>query len=105
MNKTTPTLLFIALFGILTSCKQSPAPCFVVTTPADSIRVGHVVSFDASCSSDASSYYWDLGDGVTSTSAPVTSTTYDSATTYSVTLVVGSSGKSASIARNITVLP
>ncbi len=105
MKQTTPLLLFVLLLGLLSSCKNAPVACFTVVTPADSIRLGHTVTFDASCSSDATQYYWDLGNGQTSTLAPTVQTIYDSTMTYTVALVVGNSGKSASVTKKIIVLP
>jgi chitodextrinase len=105
MTKTTPSLLFILLLAVLSACKNAPSPCFTVVTPADSIRVGHIVTFDASCSSDISSYYWDFGNGQTSSSSPTAQTTYDSATSYMVTLVGENSGKNAFISKGIMVKP
>lgn len=106
MTKATTTLsLFLLFITILSSCKNAPVACFQVTTPADSIRVGHPVIFNASCSSDATAYYWDFGNGQTGSTAPTAQTIYDSVATYTVALIVGNSGKSASLTKNITVLP
>jgi PKD repeat protein len=106
MNKTAPPLLlFSLLIVMLSSCKNAPVACFTILTNADSIRVGHPVQFDPACSSDATQYFWDFGNGQTSALSSVVQTTYDSATTYSISLVVEGSGKSASITKNIVVLP
>ena len=106
MNKATPALLlFLSLLTALSSCKNAPVACFTVTTPADSIKVGTVVTFNATCSSDATAYYWDFGNGMNSSSAPIAQTTYTTVASYSVALVVGNSGKSASVTKNIVVLP
>ena len=103
--KKTPTLLLIVFtLAVMSSCKNAPVACFTVVTAADSIRVGRVVSFDASCSSDASQYYWDFGNGLNS-SIVAPQTTYDSATTYTVNLVAVGSGKSAAVSKRVTVLP
>jgi PKD repeat protein len=105
MTKAAPALLFIVLLALLNSCKNAPVACFTILTPADSIHVGHVVKFDPSCSSDASAYYWDFGNGQNSNLSSVVQTTYDSARTYSVSLVAEGSGKSAFLTKNIIVLP
>jgi hypothetical protein len=106
MSKVISTLLScMLLLAVLSSCKNAPTPCFIVVTPADSIRVGHLVTFDASCSSDVSSYYWDFGNGQTSSSAPTAQATYDSVTSYTVTLVGTNSGKSAFLSKSIVVKP
>ena len=105
MNKATPSLLlFLLLLTALSSCKTAPGACFTVTTPTDSIRVGTIVVFNAGCSSDATAYYWDFGNGK-DTNSIVAQTMYTTVATYSVSLVVGNSGKSASITKNIVVLP
>ena len=105
MKKAAPTLLMILfLLAGLGSCKESPVACFRVTTPADSIKVGSIVRFDGSCSSDVNAYYWDFGNGLDTTSITA-QTTYTTAANYTVVLVVGNSGKSASLTKTITVLP
>jgi len=104
MKRLTTSILFLVLIAALHSCKNAPIACFTVTTPADSIKVGHTVNFDPACSSDATSYYWDYGNGLSSVST-TGQTIYDSATTYTVALVATGSGKSASITKRVTVLP
>ena len=103
MHKTL-IILACLLTVWLASCKIAPNPCFVVLTPADSIRVGYAVRFDASCTSDASKYYWDFGNGQTST-AIVTQVKYDTTGSYKVALTVGSTGKSGSTTKTIVVNP
>lgn len=106
MRKTTPALLlFVLVLLVLSSCKNAPVACFTLATPSDSIRVGHAVIFNAGCSSDATQYFWDFGNGQNSTSSTTAQTTYDSAASYSVALVVANSGKSASITKTIVVKP
>jgi PKD repeat protein len=105
MTKATTTLLlFLLLLTAMSSCKNTPIACFTVSTPADSIKVGTVVVFNAGCSSDATAYYWDLGNG-RDTNSIIAQTTYTTVATYSVALVVGNSGKSASVTKNVVVLP
>jgi PKD repeat protein len=104
MKKPPALLLFILALMLMSSCKNPPVACFTILTPTDSIRVGHVVQFDASCTSDATQYYWDFGNGLNA-STVTAQTTYDSATTYKVTLVAAGSGKSAMISKSVTVLP
>jgi PKD repeat protein len=105
MYKITPALFIIILLALLGSCKNAPNACFTIVTTPDSIRAGHTVTFNAGCSTDATQYFWDFGNGLNSTSSPSAQTTYDSARTYSVALVVGNSGKSASIIKTIIVNP
>lgn len=106
MKRYAPSLLlFFAAIVTLSSCKNAPVACFTVVTPVDSIRVGHTVTFNAGCSSDAASYYWDFGNGQSSTTSPTAQITYDSAASYQVALVVGNSGKSASVTKTVVVHP
>lgn len=104
MKKTPTLLLFILALALMSSCKNAPVACFTILTPADSIRVGHVVQFDASCTSDATQYYWDFGNGMNA-STVTAQTTYDSATSYAVNLVAVGSGKSAAASKRVVVLP
>lgn len=106
MKKATTTLLLNALILIgISGCKTAPVACFTVTTPADSIKVGTVVTFNSNCSSDATNYYWDFGNGMNSNAAPIVQTSYTTIATYSVTLVVANAGKTASLTKQIIVLP
>lgn len=104
MQKSPTLLLIVFVVSLMSSCKNAPVACFTVTIQADSIRVGRTVNFDASCTSDASSYYWDFGNGLNANGVTA-QTIYDSATTYTVNLVTVGSGKSAAISKRVTVLP
>ena len=104
MQKSPTLLLFVLIIALMSSCKTAPQACFTIVTAADSIRVGHVVQFDGSCTSDANQYYWDFGNGLNSSSV-IGQTTYDSAITYTVNLVAVGSGKSSAVSKRVTVLP
>jgi PKD repeat protein len=105
MIKSSPVLLLVLLLSALASCKNAPVACFMVTTPTDSIKAGSIVKFDAGCSSGATAFYWDFGNGQDTTGVQTAQTVYTTVATYSVALVVGSSGKSNSLTKKIVVLP
>ena len=74
--------------------------------------VNQTVTFDASGSkvepgTAITTYSWSFGDGTSATStAPTFNRTYDEARTYAVVLTVAdSSGRTATTAKNITVVP
>lgn len=95
-----------ALLLVLSACNSnSPAACFQIASAADSLHVGKRILFDAHCSSDASAYYWDFGNGQTGPSTVTASTLYDSAASYQVTLVVSNGSKTATTAHSVTILP
>ncbi|MFQ5335745.1 MAG: PKD domain-containing protein, partial [Flavobacteriales bacterium] len=67
-----------------TSCTKAPTACF--NADVQSVNVGEEISF-TDCSSDAASWLWDFGDGVTST-AQNPNHYYDAGGDYTVTLSV-----------------
>ena len=106
MKKISYASVIAVVIYALSSCKgTAPNACYNITTPSDSIRVGHTVSLDASCSTDVSQYYWEFGNGKTSIYGPQASVVYDSAGSYSVALVVSGNGKTAAATKSIVVLP
>lgn len=50
----------IALTLVLSRCAKAPDACFTVS-PAN-VKVGDVVTFNADCSKNASSFKWNFGD-------------------------------------------
>ncbi len=84
---------------ILGSCSKDPVPLF--TIDKTEIYIGDVVSF-TNQSSDADTYQWDFGDGKTSTEVnPIHS--YESAGTYTVTLIASTKKNSSSYNMTLTV--
>ena len=82
-----------------------------VVTPSQP-RVGQTVTFDASGSrvepgTAITTYSWSFGDGTAATTTAATfSKSYSEARTYAVVLTVtDSSGRSATTAKNVTVVP
>lgn len=55
----------IALTLVLSSCAKAPDACFTVS-PVN-VKVGDVVTFNADCSKNASSYKWNFGDNTKDT--------------------------------------
>jgi PKD repeat protein len=100
-------LLALLLFS---ACdKNDPAPaqaCF--TTSPSPVFAGDQVTFDASCSENAASYKWSLGDGTPDYTVNTTSSTthtYSAPGYYSVSLEVKSgSGSNISVSSSAQVL-
>ena len=82
------------------------APTAVISAP-DTVNRNESVIFDASLStdlnSDALSYSWDFGDGITTTGISY-SHTYTSSGSYTVTLIVSDGDASTTMNKVITVL-
>lgn len=93
--------MVLATFLILTSCSKKPTACSDVPTSGS---VGQVLSFSSSCSTDASTYEWDFGDGTTSTDANPTHA-YTATGTFTVKLMAMSDNKKkmSDISKNITI--
>lgn len=88
-----------------------PQARFTVS-PANDVRVGMTVTFDAGASTDpdgtVAEYRWDFGDGTTrATSAPLTTHDYRSPGVYTVSLVVvdGEGDESVPATRPLAVSP
>ncbi len=85
------TLLLLCSFslGIFSSCTKAPTGCF--NADKQNVNVGEDIEF-TDCSSDAASWLWDFGNGVTSTAQnPIHY--YDAAGDYTVTLTVYSANE------------
>ena len=56
--------VLVAFFSFLQSCYKLPTACFTTNIGIDSIRVDTPVIFNAlSCSTNASAYNWQFGNG------------------------------------------
>jgi len=78
---------------------QTPTSCF--TLSASEVKVGDVVQF-TNCSTNASSYAWDFGDGTSSTQTSP-SHTYQAANTYTVILTAQNGSDYDEVSHQITV--
>jgi PKD repeat protein len=106
MKKGILAFVLIAVYAVLvSSCSSNPAACFTITTVPDSIKVGHTVAMDAGCSTGATQYYWDFGNGKNSSTGPATTVIYDSIGTYTISLVVSGSSKTATASKSVVVKP
>ncbi len=104
-TKTIGLLAAIAvMICMMSSCAKTPAACFQVLSQSDSIRVGEVVTFDASCSIDSKQYNWTLGDNIIDYGQKV-SVAFDSAKVYSIELLVINGNKTSNAQQEITVYP
>ncbi len=78
----------ISMLIILISCNKGTEACF--TYMPSEVKVGNEVSFNASCSNNASSYIWNFGDSTndTLTDSHHMSHRYKSSGSYTVILKV-----------------
>ena len=99
MKSIRITILMAIAAIIFGSCAKEPTSLF--TVDKTEIYVGDVVSF-TNQSSDADTYQWDFGDGKTSSEVnPIHS--YESAGTYTVTLIASTKKNSSSYNMTLTV--
>lgn len=80
----------LIVFPAITSCTKKPTACcnFSATD-----TVGQVISFSSSCSTDASKYTWEFGDGASSSDANPTHA-YTKAGIYTVKFMAMSNDES-----------
>ncbi len=104
-KKTMTTILGLLAVGtfFITSCTKTPTACFSVDKGSVA-KVNEEVQFDGSCSSNATSYMWDFGDGASTTGTSVKHK-YGTAATYVVTLTVKNKKKSATLVQNVMINP
>jgi len=88
---------------LLTGCTKTPTPCFSADN-GSAAKVNEEVQFDPSCSKDATSYFWDFGDGTSTYGNPVMHK-YANTGVYMVKLTASNSKKSASVIQNVAVNP
>lgn len=87
---------------IITGCAKSPVACGDIPTSG---VVGQAVSFNSTCSTDASKYEWDFGDGSAKSTDPNPTHTYATIGTYTVKLMAMSSDgkKMSEISKSIKI--
>ena len=94
----TKLFLIITLVVLFAACKKNPTSCFAVP---DKIVEGEPVDFQ-NCSTDATDYEWDFGDGTSST-IDLPTHIYTLAGNYSVSLTVKNGSKAISSSKKITL--
>jgi PKD repeat protein len=77
------SMVFVAALAF-SSCMKAPMACCDV--PATATH-GQAVSFNSTCSMNASSYEWDFGDGSAKSTDANSTHTYTAAGTYTVKLM------------------
>lgn len=85
-------ILCTLLLGVVvfSSCTKTPMACCSVPETG---TIGQSISFNSTCSTNASKYKWDFGDGTSTTEANPTHI-YTTAGTYTVKLMAMSSNES-----------
>ncbi len=84
---------------IFSGCAKDPISYF--TVDKDVVYVGDIITF-TNASADADSYYWDFGDGATSTEENPKHS-YDKAGSYKVVLIAETKKKASTYNTTITV--
>jgi len=100
------TLSAVALlFVAISSCsKTTPAACFTVVGGIDSVYVGELTSFDASCTKDATQYKWKFSDQPDSTYyAQQYIRSFDSIDTLTVSLIAILGGRENVLEQKVIV--
>jgi hypothetical protein len=94
---------FFAMLISFTECKKkdAPAPAACFTSNKQSVVDSQIVTFN-NCSSNASSYEWDFGDGTSSTISSPTKL-YSTNGTYTVRMTASGNGKQSTATQTILV--
>ena len=77
-----------------TSCKKSAGLNACITASAASLPIGQVDTF-TSCSSGATSYSWNFGDGTPTVNTAVATHTFSTASTFTVALTASLNGQTS----------
>ena len=101
--KNIALVLTIGLTILATSCTKTPEACFVIDNGSANTKVNEEIQFDASCSKDADSYFWNFGDG-TSQTGYLTKHKYANAGNYTVILTATHSSKSATLSKVVSIV-
>jgi PKD repeat protein len=103
MTQSTLITIFAGIALLSVGCAKDPAPCFTVDK-SKTPKVNEEVQFDASCSTNATSYDWDFGDGTQGSSITVKHK-YTATATYNVTLKSNNASKNQSITQSVVIAP
>ena len=88
----------------LESCGNNPYACILIEGSSDSIHVNQPVTFSGLCSSNASSYNWQINlDSVYFT--PRITLRFAAPGVQEIYLLVTNGGKSAGLVKKVTVYP
>jgi hypothetical protein len=100
------TGVIVACCVMASSCNKSPFACFTTDVNADSIRVGHPVTFNAGCSENAGDYDWKFynNDDSIFFGRTITKTFKDTGTVNVYLLIVGGN-KTTSTSQDFRVNP
>ncbi|MEO5570680.1 MAG: PKD domain-containing protein [Bacteroidia bacterium] len=103
MKKTIVNLIaFLGVTILIASCTKTPEACFTVDK-GKTAKENEEIQYDASCSKDADSYFWDFGDGSTGSGSPVKHK-YPHTGNYVIMLTAHHSSKSATISQAVTII-
>lgn len=100
MKTRTKVVTFISLVVTFTNCTKKPIAC--VDNASKSGTAGVAISFDASCSENASQYHWEFGDGATGHAAAA-SHVYNNSGTYTAKIRVESENGKKEDEKTVTV--
>ena len=87
-------------FLMLNSCAEEPAPAPTVQISVSTDGYNAIIALQ---STNATSYAWDYGDGMTSTEMAGHTYTYDASGTYTITVVATGEGGTAEASQTVTI--
>lgn len=102
-KKIMPIIVGIlsCIIFFISSCTKTPSACFSADK-GQAAKVNEEVQFDASCSTNATSYTWDFGDGASTSGNPVKHK-YATPGTYAVKLTATNKKKTGTATQNLVI--
>ncbi|MCA8832823.1 PKD domain-containing protein [Hymenobacter pini] len=87
----------------LASCGKKPEACFTIEKGIPSSKVNETVELNAGCSTEATSFVWEWGDGSSDTGIK-TNHKYNAAGTFTIKLTAKNDDNSASTTKQVVIV-
>ncbi|RSK32355.1 PKD domain-containing protein [Hymenobacter metallilatus] len=87
----------------LTGCGKKPEACFTIEKGIPSSKINETVEVNAGCSTEATSFVWEWGDGASDTGIK-TNHKYNAAGTFTIKLTAKNDDNSATTTKQVTIV-
>ena len=102
LRRISPLLLALSLLAA--GCAKKPDACFTIEKGIPSSKVNDEVEVNAACSTDATSYLWEWGDGASTTGVKVKHK-YNVAGNFTIKMTAKNDNRESATSRQVTIVP